>query len=74
MTLRSTVLGAALLCLTASAAQAQQLPPDLDPQSRARLPYVQRKDTGEDAKRLWDIFVRNSNSPTDAMWAALTSG
>lgn len=71
MNLRFPVLGAALFCVTASLAQAQQLPSDLDPQSRARLPYLQRKDTGEDAKRLWDIFVRNSNSPTDTLGGPL---
>ena len=66
MSFRSTVFGAALLSITAAVAHAQS-PSDLDPQSRARLPYVQRKDAGEDAKRLFDIFVRDSNSPTDTL-------
>jgi 4-carboxymuconolactone decarboxylase len=70
MSFRSIVIGASLLALCAATAEAQ-LPPDLDPQSRARLPYVQRKDTGEDAKRLFDIFVRNSNSPTDTLGGPL---
>jgi 4-carboxymuconolactone decarboxylase len=48
-------------------ATAQSLPVDLDAKSRARLPYVQRKDADEGAKRLFDIFVRNSNAPTDEL-------
>jgi 4-carboxymuconolactone decarboxylase len=55
------------LCYGATAVSAQQLPADLDPTSRARVPYLQRKDTDESAKRLFDIFVRNSNSPTDEL-------
>ena len=70
MSLRSTVFRAALLLMSATVAQAQ-LPSDLDPQSRARLPYVQRKDAGEDAKRLFDIFVRNGDSPTDTLGGPL---
>jgi 4-carboxymuconolactone decarboxylase len=46
-------------------AAAQSLPADINPNSRARVPYVQRKDTDESAKRLFDIFVRNSNTPND---------
>jgi 4-carboxymuconolactone decarboxylase len=56
---------AALAIGVAAGAVAQALPPDINPNSRARVPYVQRKDTDESAKRLFDIFVRNSNSPTD---------
>jgi 4-carboxymuconolactone decarboxylase len=61
------------LCLLAAAgvAAAQSLPSDLDPKSRARVPYVQRKDTDESAKRLFDIFVRNSNAPTDVLTGPL---
>ena len=72
MKLRRSSLFAALgvLC-TAAVVNAQQLPADLDAQSRARLPYVQRKDTDESAKRLFDIFVRNSNSPTDQLGGPL---
>lgn len=58
-------VSALLLCSMGAVAVAQQLPADLDPQSLARLPYVQRMDTDESAKRLFDIFVRDSNSPTD---------
>lgn len=46
-------------------AVAQPLPADINPSSRARVPYVQRKDTDESAKRLFDIFVRGSNLPSD---------
>ena len=66
-------LSVAALCLLAGAtvASAQSLPADLDAKSRARLPYVQRKDTDEGAKRLFDIFVRNSNCPTDELGGPL---
>ncbi len=68
MTLSKTFFRAAVLsALCASAAAYAQLPADLDAKSLARLPYVQRKDTDEGAKRLFDIFVRNSNSPTDTL-------
>lgn len=60
-----------ILCSMGAVAIAQQLPADLDPQSLARLPYVQRKDTDESAKRLFDIFVRNSNAPTDQLTGPL---
>jgi 4-carboxymuconolactone decarboxylase len=48
-------------------ANAQQLPADIKASSLARLPYVQRKDTDAAAKRLFDIFVRGSNTPTDEL-------
>src|SRR4026209_1424300 len=67
MKLRSACLIATLSLCAVAAASAQQLPADLDATSRARLPYLQRKDTDESAKRLFDIFVRNSNSPTDEL-------
>jgi len=57
---------AALLVFSlAMTANAQQLPADINAKSLARLPYVQRKDTDAGAKRLFDIFVRGSNAPTD---------
>jgi 4-carboxymuconolactone decarboxylase len=62
---------ALFLCSIGAIATAQQLPADLDPQSLARIPYVQRKDTGESAQRLFDIFVRNSDSPTDQLTGPL---
>ena len=69
MKIRHVSLTVAALCLVAGAGavSAQSLPSDLDATSRARLPYVQRKDTDESAKRLFDIFVRNSNAPTDEL-------
>jgi 4-carboxymuconolactone decarboxylase len=66
MKLRHALAALAVGC-AATAAIAQQLPPDLDATSRARVPYLQRKDTDESAKRLFDVFVRNSNSPTDEL-------
>jgi 4-carboxymuconolactone decarboxylase len=37
-----------------AAAQSVALPPDLNPQSRARLPYLQRKDMDENAQKIFD--------------------
>lgn len=67
MKLRRSSLIAALAVSYSAVVSAQQLPADLDATSRARLPYLQRKDTDESAKRLFDIFVRNSNAPTDQL-------
>ena len=69
MNLRTLSLTAAALSLLAGAsvASAQALPSDLDATSRARVPYLVRKDAAPDSKRLWDTFVRNSNSPTDTL-------
>jgi len=67
--LRATAVASVLA--TAAAAYAQAPPADLDAQSRARLPYIQRKDAGEGAKRLFDVFVRNSNAPTDTITGPL---
>jgi 4-carboxymuconolactone decarboxylase len=64
---RSSLLVAVAAACGAAAVSAQQLPADLDATSRARLPYIQRKDTDEASKRLFDTFVRNSNSPTDTL-------
>ncbi len=64
-----SLAAAAALCLLTGTgvATAQSLPSDLDAKSRARVPYLQRKDTDESAKRLFDVFVRNSNAPTDEL-------
>jgi hypothetical protein len=55
----------AVLLLTAGAvlATAQStapLPADLDPQSRARLPYLQRKDLDENAQKIFDVLPGRS--------------
>ena len=63
----SSVIAALAIACSAAVVGAQQLPADLDATSRARLPYIQRKDTDESSKRLFDTFVRNSNSPTDTL-------
>src|SRR5688572_28926471 len=68
---RSSLLAALTVLCAATVASAQQPPADLDATSRARLPYLQRKDTDEGAKRLFDIFVRNSNAPTDKLTGPL---
>ncbi|HEX5049630.1 MAG TPA: carboxymuconolactone decarboxylase family protein [Gammaproteobacteria bacterium] len=67
MSLHTLVRVSAVTSLLVAAVAGAQAPSDLDAQSRARLPYVQRKDAGEGAKRLFDIFVRNSNAPTDTL-------
>ena len=67
MKLHHSLLIVALAMSCSAVVSAQQLPADLDATSRARLPYLQRKDTDESAKRLFDIFVRNSNAPTDEL-------
>jgi 4-carboxymuconolactone decarboxylase len=64
---RSSLIAAVAVACGAAVVSAQQLPADLDATSRARLPYIQRKDTDEASKRLFDTFVRNSNSPTDTL-------
>jgi 4-carboxymuconolactone decarboxylase len=58
-------LGAAFLTLTAaailaSAQSATTLPADLDPGSRARLPYLQRKDMDERAQKIFDTLPGRS--------------
>jgi 4-carboxymuconolactone decarboxylase len=49
-------LGAAL----ASAQSAARLPSDLDPDSRARLPYLQRKDMDERGQKIFDTLPGRS--------------
>src|SRR5688572_10092798 len=73
MNLRRVSLTATALALLVGTgvATAQSLPSDLDASSRPRLPYVQRKDTDESTKRLFDIFVRGSNAPTDQLGGPL---
>ncbi len=54
---------AALLTLGVALAAAQSaspLPTDLDPQSRARLPYLQRKDMDENAQKIFDVLPGRS--------------
>jgi len=58
MTTRRHLYWTAALVLTSgvlfAAAQSATLPADLDPQSRARLPYLQRKDMDENAQKIFD--------------------
>jgi 4-carboxymuconolactone decarboxylase len=42
--------------LLAAAQSVAPLPADLDPQSRARLPYLQRQDMGENAQKIFDVL------------------
>ncbi len=60
-----------LLCSIGTAVTAQSLPADLDAQSLARLPYIERQNTDDSSKRLFEIFVRDSNTPTDQLTGPL---
>ena len=64
LTYRRSYWGAALLlisgALLAAAQSAAPLPSDLDPQSRARLPYLQRKDLDENAQKIFDVLPGRS--------------
>ena len=53
MRLTSIVL---VLFTAFAAAQSPSLPRDLDPDSRARLPYLQRKDVGEADQKSFDVL------------------
>jgi 4-carboxymuconolactone decarboxylase len=58
-TYRYLLLGATSLAIAAGAAltyaqSAAKLPTDLDPDSRARLPYLQRKDMDESSQKIFD--------------------
>ena len=62
---RHVLWGAALLMLAvgaalASAQSAAKLPADLDPDSRARLPYLQRKDMDEANQKTFDVLPGRS--------------
>jgi 4-carboxymuconolactone decarboxylase len=46
--------------LLASAQSAGQLPADLDPDSRARLPYLQRSDLDEEGQKIFDTLPGRS--------------
>ena len=58
MTTRRHLYWTAALVLTSgvlfAAAQSATLPADLDPQSRARLPYLQRKDMDENNQKIFE--------------------
>ena len=65
MTIRPLHWGAALLLLAsgallASAQSAAKPPADLDPDSRARLPYLQRKDMNERDQKIFDTLPGRS--------------
>jgi len=63
ITRRNLYWSAALLLTSGvllAAAQSATLPADLDPQSRARLPYLQRKDMDENAQKIFDVLPGRS--------------
>jgi Carboxymuconolactone decarboxylase family len=68
----STTIRAALAAfgLLAAAQAFAQMPKDLDPASRARVPYLTRQDMGEAGQRLADVFARNGK-PTDPITGPL---
>lgn len=60
---RPSGIAVAILTLATALASAQsgaKLPPDLDPGSRARLPYLQRKDMDERAQKTFDTLPGRS--------------
>src|SRR5262245_3397958 len=63
-TYRQLVLGAGFLAIAGAALtyaqSAAKLPSDLDPDSRARLPYLQRKDTDESKLKIFDVLPGRS--------------
>lgn len=64
MNIRRRVYSSIAFVLTFGAllvtAQSAQLPADLDPQSRARLPYLQRKDLDPAAQAIFDVLPGRS--------------
>jgi 4-carboxymuconolactone decarboxylase len=66
MTLTSRTFTALLLAVSASSlAYAQsKLPADLDPQSRARLPYLKKADANPKGQKVYDIFLGKDGSLT----------
>jgi 4-carboxymuconolactone decarboxylase len=73
MSARRLSYAVSALCLytVGMSVNAQPLPADLDATSLSRLPYIQRQDAAEGSQRLFDIFVRNSNAPTDQLTGPL---
>src|SRR5215470_12993210 len=66
---RFILLGTALLLIaactfTASAQSASNLPSDINPDSRARLPYLQRKSLDEAGQKIFDVLPGRSPQGT----------
>src|SRR5438270_6228171 len=71
---RSTLCGTALLlmaafAISAFAQSAATLPADINPDSRARLPYLQRKNLDEAAQKIFDVLP--GRSPDGALGGPL---
>ena len=49
-----------LVSVALAAAQSTSLPPDLDPASRARLAYLQRKDMDAESQKIFDVLPGRS--------------
>ena len=52
------------LCALAFAQTAAQLPPDINPTSRARLPYVERKNLDEAGQKIFDVLPGRTQQGT----------
>lgn len=66
MTLHRLILCTVLLalCTLAFAQTAAQLPPDINPNSRARLPYVERKNLDEAGQKIFDVLPGRTQQGT----------
>jgi hypothetical protein len=56
MTLSSSTLRWTAILFACSAYAQSKLPADLDPQSRARLPYLKKSEADAKGQKVWDIF------------------
>jgi len=56
MTRRSFSLCYATIILSAAAVAQEKLPADLDPQSRARLPYIKKSDLDDKGQKIFDTL------------------
>jgi 4-carboxymuconolactone decarboxylase len=52
------------LCTLAFGQTAAQLPPDINPNSRARLPYVERKNLDEAGQKIFDVLPGRTQQGT----------
>jgi 4-carboxymuconolactone decarboxylase len=54
----------ALGTITIAIAQTAQLPPDINPDSRARLPYIERKNLDEAGQKIFDVLPGRTQQGT----------
>jgi 4-carboxymuconolactone decarboxylase len=53
-----------LVLCTIAIAQTAQLPPDINPVSRARLPYIERKNLDEAGQKIFDVLPGRTQQAT----------